>query len=98
MCVKFPNIKFEVNKEKFYFILESNDETYEDEKTVYLFIVPEEGIDFELFKQDINNKLKNILQEEIPEEVYLIQNKPVSHFKVNRKILRRDYNISTNNK
>ena len=28
ICVKIPHIKFNVNKEKFYFILESNDNTF----------------------------------------------------------------------
>ena len=32
VVVKCPNIKIELNKEKFYFILEANEEVFEEEK------------------------------------------------------------------
>lgn len=67
-------------------------------QTTYLFIVPEEGTNLELFKKEIEDKLKGVLlEEELPEQIHMIPNKPISHFKVNRKVLRRDYNITTNN-
>lgn len=37
--VKYPNIKFSLNTEKFYFIIEANDENFEDEKEKILEIV-----------------------------------------------------------
>lgn len=39
VCVKYPNVKFEVNKEKFYFLLEANDETFDSDKMKVLDIV-----------------------------------------------------------
>ncbi len=33
VCVKCPNVKFEVNKEKFYYTMETNDETFDEDKT-----------------------------------------------------------------
>ena len=32
VCVKCSNVKFEVNKEKFYYTIESNDESFSDDK------------------------------------------------------------------
>ena len=38
-----------------------------------------------------------LLEEEMPEDTYIIDSKPITHFKVDRKVLRREYNITTNN-
>lgn len=63
----------------------------------YLFIVPEENVDKEILACNIEDQLKNVLlEEEIPEETYIIDEKPISHFKVDRKVLRREYKITTN--
>ena len=78
-------------------IVSGDSKKYEGFKTVYLFIVPEEGIDLELFSSGFEENLKSVLLDvELPEQVYIIPSKPIAHFKVNRKILRKDYNISTN--
>lgn len=64
---------------------------------VYLFIVPEENYDIEKLSNEIEIKLKEVLKkEELPEETYIIKEKPISHFKVDRKILRKEYKITTN--
>ena len=66
-------------------------------QTPYLFIVPMDGVDCEKLLYSIEEQLKNILlEEEIPEDTYIIDSKPVTHFKVDRKVLRREYNITTN--
>lgn len=78
-------------------IVSGDSKKYEGFKTVYLFIVPEEDIDLELFSSGFEENLKSVLLDvELPEQVYIIPSKPIAHFKVNRKILRKDYNISTN--
>ena len=65
----------------------------------YLFVVPMEGIDYSQLASKINDQLPNILlPEEMPEEVRLIDTKPITHFKVDKKLLRRKYNITTINK
>lgn len=76
-------------------IVSGNSKIHERFQTIYLFIVPEENVNLEL--SDIKEKLKSVLlEEELPEEIHIIPSKPISHFKVNRKVLRRDFNISTN--
>jgi len=80
-------------------IISGNSKKNEGYQTIYLFIVPEENIDLDLFSKEIEEKLRSVLLEkEMPEQVHIIPSKPISHFKVNRKILRRDYNISTSDK
>lgn len=68
-------------------------------QTPYLFIVPMDDVDYEKMLVEIEEQLREILlEEEMPEDVYIIDSKPVKHFKVDRKVLRREYNITTNNK
>lgn len=76
-------------------------DSYEHEgyQAPYLFIVPMDGVDLENLLKEIEERLKEILlNEEMPEDIYLIDSKPITHFKVDRKVLRREYNITTNNK
>jgi hypothetical protein len=41
-------------------------------QTTYLFIVPEEGTNLELFKKEIEDKLKGVLlEEELPEQIHM---------------------------
>lgn len=77
-------------------VVSGNSKKNEGFQAVYLFIVLEEGIDLEL--KELEGRIKKeLLLEEMPEEIHIISSKPISHFKVNKKVLRRDYNISTNN-
>ena len=69
---------------------------YEGYQAPYLFVVPMNDIDGLELLSEIEDKLKEILlEEEIPEDVYIIDSKPITHFKVDRKVLRKEYNITT---
>lgn len=71
---------------------------HEGYQAPYLFIVPMDGVDSIKLLSEIEDKLKDVLlEEEIPEDTYVINSKPITHFKVDRKVLRREYNITTNN-
>lgn len=71
---------------------------HESYQSPYLFIVPEQTADYNKLLIEIENMLKSVLQEEeYPEQVYFIDSKPIAHFKVDRKTLRRKYNITTKN-
>ena len=71
---------------------------HESYQSPYLFIVKEEDADYNELLVKIEDMLKSVLQEEeYPEQVYFIDNKPIAHFKVDRKLLRKKYNITTEN-
>lgn len=75
-------------------------DSYEHEgyQAPYLFIVPLEGVDHDKLLSEIESMLKEVLlEEEMPEDTYIIDSKPITHFKVDRKVLRKEYNITTNN-
>jgi len=75
-------------------IISGDSKVHDGYKTVYLFVVPEEGIDLEKFSSEIKDKIKKVLlEEEMPEQVHVIPSKPISHFKVNKKVLRKNYCI-----
>jgi len=79
-------------------IVSGDSNLHQGYQTPYLFIVPMEGVDPFKLLQNIESELKNILlEEEMPEDTFIIDSKPVTHFKVDRKVLRREYNITTNN-
>jgi len=68
-------------------------------QATYLFVVPFENTKLEELLPRLEVELKTaLLPEEQPEELHLIAEKPVSHFKVDRKILRKNFHITTNNK
>lgn len=78
-------------------IVSGDSKIHEGYQAPYLFVVPMEGITCERLSYLVEEKLKDILkEEELPERVYSIDFKPVSHFKVDKKVLRRNYNITTN--
>ena len=60
-----------------------------------IFLHMEDSANTDLLVDKIKTEIKNMFLEETPEQIYFIPEKPISHFKVNRKVLRRDYNIST---
>ncbi len=64
-------------------------------QAAYLFIVPFKDVNHEEFMANIEEHLRNVLQpEEMPEKVWLLESKPVTHFKVDRKWLRKEYGIT----
>lgn len=80
-------------------IVSGDSNIHQGYQTPYLFIVPMNGVDpYELLQKIENELNKILLEEEIPEDIYIIDSKPVTHFKVDRKVLRKEYNITTNNK
>lgn len=68
-------------------------------QTPYLFVVPMGDVEPAELLLLVEEKLKEVLlEEEMPEDTYIIDSKPIIHFKVDRKVLRKEYNITTNNK
>ena len=61
VCVKYPNIKFEVNKEKFYFIIESNDESFESDKTNVIEIIKNYVPNIELNETEAQETYRKII-------------------------------------
>lgn len=60
----------------------------------YLFVVPESGVD----QEELLNKIKielpqKLKKEEFPNEIYVIDEKPISHYKTDRKILQKKYHL-----
>ena len=80
-------------------IIVSGDSYFHDGyQAPYLFIVPMDGVDCNKLLSEVELMLKNILlEEEMPEDIYIIDSKPIIHFKVDRKVLRKEYNITTKN-
>lgn len=75
-------------------ILSGDSTQYASCQAPYLFIVPEENADQKALKDQIGELLKSVLdKEEYPEKIYFIDHKPISHFKVDKKRLRKEYNI-----
>ena len=54
VCVKCSNVKFEVNKEKFYYTIESNDESFSDDKQKVEDIVKYYIPNIELVEKEAN--------------------------------------------
>jgi acyl-CoA synthetase (AMP-forming)/AMP-acid ligase II len=80
-------------------IVSGDSRVYEGYQAPYLFIVPMEGVNQQELLDSVNETLKTVLlEEEMPDEVHVIDSKPIVHFKVDRKLLRKKYNITTNNK
>ena len=61
ICVKIPHIKFNVNKEKFYFILESNDNTFEEDKQKVIEIVKYYIPNIELTEKEAEDVYRKII-------------------------------------
>ena len=61
VCVKYPNIKFDVNKEKFYFILEVNDELFEEVKNNVIDIIKNYVPNIELKETDVEETYRKIV-------------------------------------
>lgn len=61
VCVKYSNIKFDVNKEKFYFILEVNDESFEEVKNNVIDIIKNYVPNIELKETDVEETYRKIV-------------------------------------
>ena len=61
VCVKYSNIKFDVNKEKFYFILEVNDELFEEVKNNVIDIIKNYVPNIELKETDVEETYRKIV-------------------------------------
>ena len=61
VCVKYSNVKFEVNKEKFYFILETNDETFEEDKIKVLDIVKNYIPNIDIVETEVQETYRKIV-------------------------------------
>ncbi len=76
-------------------IVSGDSREHTDFQAAYLFIVPFQDVNHEEFMANIEEKLRSVLQpEEMPEKVWLLDSKPVTHFKVDRKWLRKEYGIT----
>jgi len=70
------------------------DRDHEGYELPYLFVIPEKNIR----KEDLLERLEKMMHEElkegeIPQEVYLIDKKPIYKFKTNRKLLQKTYHL-----
>lgn len=75
-------------------IVSGDSREHTDFQAAYLFIVPFKEVNHEEFMANIEEQLRSVLQpEEMPEKVWLLDSKPVTHFKVDRKWLRKEYGI-----
>ena len=61
VCVKYSNIKFDVNKEKFYFIIETNDESFEEVKNSIIDIIKTYIPNIEIKETDVEETYRKIV-------------------------------------
>ena len=75
-------------------VVSGKDINNENFEVPYLFIIPEKEIEIE----QLLNKINIIIKEEFtlyqkPKDIFVIDNKPINNFKVDRKILQKKYNL-----
>lgn len=75
-------------------VVSGTDTNNKDFEVPYLFVVPEKNVSIDM----VLNKINNLINEEFlsfqqPKDVYIIDEKPIDKFKVDRKILKKKYNI-----
>ncbi len=67
---------------------------HEELEALYLFIVPEKGISESELLEKVNGFIDTKLPpEQKPKEVFIIDKKPISRFKVDRRALQQKYNL-----
>ena len=60
----------------------------------YLFIVPYSMLDTEALISGLKAHIAAVLsEEEQPKEIYIIDRKPINHFKTDRRFLQKEYNL-----
>lgn len=75
-------------------IVSGKDKEHQGYEVPYLFIVPEEDADKKIMLEKINNVIENnLLNEESPRDIFLIEKKPISKFKTDRKLLQKQYKL-----
>ena len=75
-------------------IVAGTDKEHEGYEIPYLFVVPETKQDSENLISELREYLKNILNyEEQPRDIFVIDKKPISRFKTDRRYLQQKYNL-----
>lgn len=75
-------------------IVTGRDKEHDGYESPYLFVVPEKEQNKDDLICELKQYIKNILNpEEQPKEIYVINKKPISRFKTDRKYLQRKYNL-----
>lgn len=85
--LEYPGIKEAV-------VVSGKDKEHVGFEVPYLFIVLEDNQDENIvlngLRENINN---NFSEEEQPKEIFVIEKKPISHFKTDRKFLQKEYGL-----
>ena len=74
-------------------IVSGTDKEHEGYEIPFLFIVLENKNNEESLISELNNYIKKLPIEEQPKEIFIIDKKPISHFKTDRKYLQKEYNL-----
>lgn len=82
----FPGVKDVV-------VVSGEDYNHDGFNTINLFVIPYKDIDEDKFKEELMVYLKENLNEVDFDKVFVIDEKPISKFKTDRKTLKKNYNI-----
>ncbi len=75
-------------------VVVGKDEEHEGYNKIYVFLVPNQEEDKELIEANLEQYMSEHLQpHEMPAGVHIIDKKPISKFKTDRKILKKNYHI-----
>ena len=75
-------------------VVVGTDEEHEGYNKIYLFLIPNSEDDKELILESLPQYMnENLLPNEMPNGVHIIDKKPISKFKTDRKILKKNYHI-----
>ena len=75
-------------------IISGVDKEHNGYELPYLFVIPEKNQDKVALQKGLKNHLESILTpEEQPKEIFVIDNKPISHFKTDRRALQTAYGL-----
>lgn len=85
--LSYPNIKEAI-------IVLGTDKEHNGHDIPYLFVIPEKEQDEDELIACLCEHIKIVLApEEQPKEIFVIDKKPISHFKTDRKFLQKEYNL-----
>lgn len=74
-------------------IVSGTDKEHEGYEVPYLFVVLENKQNEEMIIIELNNYIKTLPTEEQPKKIFVIDKKPISHFKTDRKFLQKEYDL-----
>ena len=74
-------------------IVSGTDKEHEGYESPFLFVVLENKQNEETLICELNNYIKTMPIEEQPKKIFVIDKKPISHFKTDRKILQKQYKL-----